>query len=41
LSTTRGSGVRVVDRSQYPRTRDTQRTFRLSGLRGQVPSEQQ
>ena len=33
-----GSGVRVVDRSQCPRTRDTQRTFRLRGLRAQVPS---
>jgi len=33
-----GSGVRVVDLSQYPPTRDTQRTFRLSGPRAQVPS---
>ena len=33
-----GNGVRVVDRSLYHRTRDTQRTFRLSRLRAQVPS---
>ena len=33
-----GSGVRVVDRSLYGQTRDTQRTFRLSGPRAQVPS---
>lgn len=32
-----GSGVRVVDLSQYPPTRDTQRTFRLSCPRAQVP----
>ena len=32
------NGVRVVDPSLYLRTRDTQRTFRLSGLRAQVPS---
>jgi hypothetical protein len=33
-----GSGVRVVDLSLYLPTRDTQRTFRLSGPRAQVPS---
>jgi len=33
-----GSGVRVVDLSPYLRTRDTQRTFRTSGPRAQVPS---
>ncbi len=33
-----GSGVRVVDRSRYLRTRDIQRTFRLSNLRAQVTS---
>ena len=33
-----GSGVRVVDLSLYHPTRDTQRTFRLSGPRAQVPS---
>ena len=33
-----GSGVRVVDRSLYLPTRDTQRTFRLSSPRAQVPS---
>jgi hypothetical protein len=33
-----GSGVRVVDLSPYAQTRDTQRTFRLSGPRAQVPS---
>ena len=33
-----GSGVRVVDLSQYPPTRDTQRTFRLRSPRVQVPS---
>ena len=32
-----GSGVRIVDLSQYPPTRDTQRTFRLTCPRGQVP----
>ena len=31
-----GSGVRVVDLSQYPPTLDTQRTFRLSRPRVQV-----
>jgi hypothetical protein len=30
-----GSGVRVVDLSLYPLTRDTQRTFKLSGPRAQ------
>ena len=32
-----GSGVRVVDRSLYLRTRDIQRTFRLSRPRAQAP----
>ncbi len=33
-----GSGVRVVDLSLYPPSRDTQRTFRPTGRRAQVPS---
>ena len=33
-----GSGVRVVDLSQYPPIRDTQRTFRIIGSRAQIPS---
>ena len=32
-----GSGVRVVDLSQFPPTLDTQRIFRLSCPRAQVP----
>lgn len=32
-----GSGVRVVDLSQYPPTRDTQHTSGLSCPRAQVP----
>jgi len=32
-----GSGVRVVDLSQFPPTGDTQRTFRLNCPRVQVP----